>query len=309
MAKTKIEWTDETWNLVTGCSKISEGCRNCYAERIDRRFQTNHPGLEWLPWTKQNAGQNVRLHPERLEQPLHWQKPRRVFVCSMGDLFHDQVPDEFIAKVFGIMQSAPQHIFQVLTKRAKPMMEWIDWFSNEWLDRGAYQSQYGHVWLGISAEDQPTFDKRVALLLQTPAAARFVSLEPLLGPIDMSHVVRHIRADLRGNEVVWDEKSLLDWVIVGGESGPGARPMHPDWVRSIRDQCQAAGVPFFFKQWGAWAPCADVIDVVDGPDISTKSKRWYELPPGQGSAGMCRVGKKRAGSELEGRTWEEVPNM
>jgi len=202
MTRSKIEWTDFTWNPVSGCSKVSEGCRHCYAERMDRRQMWRGRQDGFREWTAQNAEYNVRLHPERLEQPLHWRKPRRVFVCSTGDLFHEQVPDRYIAKVFAVMVQAREHTFQILTKREKrmntllmmggfndsvigeiaqnlPMRTPEHWYH----DPHKFQWPLSNVWLGVSAEDQKTFDERARYLLQTPVAKRFVSLEPLLGPI------------------------------------------------------------------------------------------------------------------------------
>ena len=335
---TSIEWTDESWNPVTGCSHVSEGCRNCYAERLAlRKLQPYDTGL---PWTKQNAEANVRLHPERLEIPLRWRKPRRVFVNSMSDLFHEQVPDEFIAAIFGTMAAAPQHTFQVLTKRPKRMIEWFQWVVEQdhdsgydsgdtipgrlaccWEalrhevlhhpdgDSGPIHMKYAadpngpwplpNVHLGVSVENQETVDKRIPLLLETPAAVRFVSAEPLLGLIDLSP---HIKAG-----------AGIDQVIVGGESGPGARPMHPQWARSIRDQCIEMDVAFFFKQWGEWV----LYQLIAGDDLGGECRngraRIVQLdrePDGHlrcGDVWMRRVGKKTAGRLLDGREWSEYP--
>ena len=203
---TKIEWTDETWNPVTGCTKVSAGCANCYAEVIARRF-----------WGERDFT-DVQCHPERLEQPLKWKKPRRVFVSSMSDLFHEDVPMDFIINCFEVMRSLPRHTFQVLTKRPIRMM-------NYYRGRAAY---YPNVWLGMSVENQQNM-MRVPYLRDW-AGVKFVSLEPLLNPIDLGNT------------------DNIDWVIVGCESGPKARPMNLDWVRDIRDQCVAADIPFFFKQ-------------------------------------------------------------
>jgi protein gp37 len=213
-AKTTIEWTDRTWNPVTGCTKISPGCAHCYAERITERFH--------------GAGsfEKVVLHPDRLEEPLSWRAPQRVFVNSMSDLFHDDVPGDFIDHVWTVMREAPQHTFQILTKRAERMLKLM-----------RHYPPLSNVWLGVSVENQHFADERIELLMQTPAAVKFISAEPLLGHIFLQN---HFLLGIDG----------LDWVICGGESGPGARPMDSDWVRSLRDQCTAAGVPFFFKQWG-----------------------------------------------------------
>lgn len=344
--KTKIEWCDSTWSPVTGCSHVSEGCRNCYAERIDRRQMMRGRKDGFREWTAPNAEYNVRLHPERLEWPLRWKKPRRVFVCSMADLFHEQVPDEYIAAVFGVMAACPQHTFQILTKREERMSDWIlaedeHDFIQSFFNLCPTSEEYGcgsafeadvwplpNVWLGISAEDQKTFDKRVPLLLQTPAAVRFVSLEPMLGPVDLQnvktpHYTRKLDA-LTGyyDNSPYDEgiEAHLDHVIVGGESGPGARPIHPDWVRSIRDQCVGAGVPFFFKQWGQYQDGSatknnNVVVLSDGRFFSDdefwklsgtpQMEEIMALKPTM----MSSVGKKAAGRELDGKVWDQFPEV
>lgn len=229
----KIEWTETTWNPVTGCSKISEGCKHCYAERMSRRLQAM--GLE-----KYARGFQVSQHPSALEEPHRWTKPRLVFVNSMSDLFHDSVDSGFIEAVFAVMNRCPQHSFQVLTKRPERALKLnrnLNWTPN--------------IWLGVSIESERWLGRLHALRL-TSAKTRFLSLEPLLGPLP--------GLDLSG----------VNWVIAGGESGPGARPVDPDWVREIRDTCVRREVPFFFKQWGG-------------------------------------TNKKRAGRILDGRTWDEMP--
>ena len=247
--QTPIAWTDATWNPVVGCSKVSAGCQHCYAEALTRRF--HRPGFQ--PWTAPHAVHNVALHPERLDRPRHWRRPRRVFVNSMSDLFHERVPDVFLAQVWAVMADTPHHTYQVLTKRPERMRDWVCRLAPDPLP---------NVWLGTSVEQQRWVDVRVGALLETPAAIRFLSCEPLLGPLDLSAF-----APFSG-ECFCQERSDgcrprqspdcptvgVDWVIVGGESGPGARPMDPAWVRDLRDQCQAAGVPFFFKQWGGSRP-------------------------------------------------------
>ncbi|SHW42905.1 bacteriophage protein gp37 [Mycobacteroides abscessus subsp. abscessus] len=310
--KTRIEWTDATWNPVTGCDKVSPGCDHCYAETFAERWRgTRGHYFE--------TGFDVQLRPDKLDLPLRWTKPRRIFVNSMSDLFHARVPDEYIARVFAVMALAPQHTFQVLTKRhgrmrsllssayflhavsrvwAEPPTDWTlprDWSVPVW--------PLPNVWLGVSAEDQKRADLRIPALLDTPAAVRFVSAEPLLGPIDL-------HGDPIGKDsVFWI--GHLDWVIVGGESGPGARPMHPDWARSMRDQCVAAGVPFLFKQWGEHRiaiPGQDTWDKVESiplsPDVPMEP--GVDIGPW---AYMRRVGKKRAGRELDGRTWDQYPEV
>jgi protein gp37 len=218
---TEIEWTDATWNPVTGCTKITRGCDLCYAARFSERFR----GVPRHPFGK---GFDLTLRPERLKQPLHWRQPRRIFVNSMSDLFHKEVPRAFIDAVFATMEAADWHTFQVLTKRSSLMVRYL---------RGRYGAGLAptHIWLGVSIEDAKNA-VRLKHLQAAPASVRFVSFEPLLGPVG--------NVDLRG----------IDWAIVGGESGPRARPMAEDWAVEIRDQCRTANVAFFFKQWGGVRP-------------------------------------------------------
>jgi protein gp37 len=219
---TKIEWTDETWNPVTGCVKVSPGCKHCYAETFAERFRgTVMPGGKLHVF---HGGFDPQLRPERIEQPLGWRSPRMVFVNSMSDLFGEFVPDDYLEKVFDVMRRTPLHTYQVLTKRAERLQPWTS--MRRWL------LDASHIWLGVSVEDRRYGLPRIDLLRRSAAAVRFLSIEPLLE--DLGDV------DLTG----------IDWVIVGGESGHHARPMEPAWVRRIRDQCLAAAVPFFFKQWG-----------------------------------------------------------
>ncbi len=264
----RIEWTQETWNPVTGCTKVSPGCEHCYAERFSERFR----GVPGHPY---ETGFDVTLRPERLSRPLGWKKPRRVFVNSMSDLFHEDVPDEFIDRVFAVMSMAHWHTFQVLTKRAVRMRDYLASRSKnvKYWEKPAQELDYPfirllqfpfqNIWLGVSVEDQKRADERIPPLLETPAAVRFVSAEPLLGPIDFdsTHESDPCRSNflsgIEGERIYDGRKCALDWVIVGGESGPGARPMRPEWVRSIRDQCQFVEVPFFFKQWGGRTPKAN----------------------------------------------------
>jgi protein gp37 len=216
-----IEWTDSTWNPVTGCTKISAGCDNCYAERFSERFR----GTPGHPFEN---GFDLTLRPQRLDQPLAWRRPRMIFVNSMSDLFHKEVPKEFIGRVFDTMEEAHWHTFQILTKRSSLMRNYL---------RSRYGRSAGpaHIWCGVSVEDGTKLS-RVRHLQEAPAGVRFLSIEPLIGPIGV--------LNLAG----------INWVIVGGESGPRSRPMSREWVRSVRDQCKAAGVAFFFKQWGGVRP-------------------------------------------------------
>lgn len=236
---TKIEWTDQTWNPVTGCDKVSQGCKNCYAEVMHRRLRGMFPDKYSKPFLG-----NIEIHEDELNKPAQWRKPRMVFVNSMSDLFHYKVPFSFIYKVFAIMDVCHWHTFQVLTKRPDRMLEFM----------AQYPKVLPNVWLGVSCEDQKQADLRIPLLLQVPAAVRFLSCEPLLGPIDLCQSIRIYEQQRSGAFQTTFFSDKLHWVIVGGESGHHARPMHPDWVRTIRDQCAAANVPFFFKQWGEWLP-------------------------------------------------------
>lgn len=316
----KIEWTDATWNPVTGCEKISQGCKNCYAKRDWARLSA--PREKPNIYTGRKF-EDVMVHPERLDQPMRWTKPRRIFVNSMSDLFHEDVDNYFIAAVFGIMAASPQHTFQVLTKRPERMLEWFKWMIEsrpgyECVDpRYMMTSAIGrqpvdyvrdiqipatwplpNVWIGISVEDQGTADERIPLLLKTPAAVRWLSAEPLLGPV-----------------FLYDWTRKIDWVVAGGESGPNARPSSPNWFRQLRDQCVATGVPYFFKQWGEWRLAygdsegerAQVCEF--GIGAATTIEPGRRLTPFESIAGavMQRVGKKLAGRELDGRTWDEYP--
>ena len=261
---TKIEWTDATWNPVTGCSKVSPGCAHCYAEAVTQRY-AGRPGwpADFKPWTPDNAAANVVLHPERLDAPLHWRKPRRVFVNSMSDLFHEQVPDEFIDRVFAVMALCEQHTFQILTKRPERMLAFCSREAHWWGNKAgiARRADYGkplpNVHLGVSAENQHWADERIPLLLQTPAAVHFISAEPLLGDLNIEPwipVNAHSTYRAARGAVKYASLPSLDWVIVGGESGAGHRPMDLAWVRSLRDQCRAAGVAYFGKQAGGPRP-------------------------------------------------------
>jgi protein gp37 len=216
-----IEWTDATWNPVTGCTKISRGCDNCYAERFAERFR----GVPGHPFA---TGFDLTLRPERLEQPLAWQRSRMIFVNSMSDLFHKEIPTNFVDDVFDTMERATWHTFQVLTKRSSLMRDYL-------IRRYGQNRGPSHIWCGVSVEDARA-KSRIAHLRMAPAGLRFLSIEPLLGPLG--------EIDLTG----------IDWVIAGGESGPGARVMHPDWVRQVGIECDTQGVAFFFKQWGGLRP-------------------------------------------------------
>jgi protein gp37 len=259
--KSKIEWTDATWNPLAGCTKVSPGCANCYAERMAKRLRAM--GQEKYQDAVDDKGRwtgrvwLAAAESDLMTQPLRWQKPRRIFVGSMSDLFHEAVPFEFIRRVFHVMMDAGWHTFQVLTKRPAQALAFFHWYNETYWRKGwndddifeQFARLHPNIWVGTSAENQAAYDERVGDLVRLPVAVHYLSLEPLLGPIDMDLLGRNYGRNYRG----WSER--VDWVIAGGESGPGVRPMHPDWVRSIRAQCQAADVPFFFKQYGAWGPC------------------------------------------------------
>lgn len=291
--RTSIEWTDATWNPIAGCTMVSPGCTNCYAMNIAHRFS-------WGDGLTRDDGKwngKLQLRPHRLEEPLRWRRPRKVFVCSGSDLFHEDVPFEFIAAVFGVMAAAPEHTFQVLTKRPSRALEFFEWVEQQertegnrphdvilpataehlegefWssvlqrtgLEQGLPECEpwpLHNVWLGVSVEDQKRADERIPLLLKCPAALRWLSCEPLLGEVDI----------LRGCAI-----ESIDWVVVGGESGARARPMNPAWAHWLREQCEMFGVPFLFKQWGTF-----------------------------NEAGQ-RVGKKRAGRLLDGVLHDAYP--
>lgn len=279
--KTGIEWTDATWNPVVGCSRVSTGCDNCYAIGQAARLvaMAESQGQD-TPYAGTVADGDwtgvVRTVPDRLDQPLRWKRPRRIFVNSMSDLFHPDVPAGFIADVFSVMRDTPQHTYQILTKRPQRMRSLVS------ASYAGWDEVLPNVWLGTSIEtDQYTF--RADHLRQTPARVRFLSLEPLLGPLPS--------LDLED----------IGWVIVGGESGSRARTMHPDWVRDIRDRCVDAGVPFFFKQWGEWAPATDPYE------MGAVTVWPGQLLPDSRPCRMVRVGKLAAGRELDGRTWDEYP--
>ncbi|WP_414901106.1 phage Gp37/Gp68 family protein [Rhizobium cremeum] len=366
---TKIEWTDATWNPITGCSVVSPGCTNCYAMKLAGTRLKHHESRAGL--TKESKGGpvwtgEVRLNEQWLTQPLTWTKPRMIFVCAHGDLFAEGVPDEWIDQVFAVMALAPQHTFQVLTKRPERMREYLQeerdrsvagrvtdlaiddkammqrmirevdttWpviaeGDPEWPDGLRIRHwPLPNVWLGTSVEDQKRADERIPILLDTPAAIRWISAEPLLGPLNVAEYFQTIiykpqsvgRSDSLLYSVI---RPALEWVVAGGESGPGARPMHPDWARSLRDQCKAAAVPFLFKQWGEWWEVGSEMRdengnhlVVDA-DSHEASELWDEhfdclithdgrrftpetLPEDTPGRLMSRIGKRATGRLLDG---------
>lgn len=318
MADTKIEWADQVWNPVTGCSKISEGCQNCYAERMAKRMAGRNGYPNEDPF-------KVTLHPDRLTDPIKWKRPRRIFVNSMGDLFHEEVDEEFIAKVFAIMNIASWHTFIVLTKRPQRMKELLNnedfqfhcgWFESQAvreLKIENYNRQYKwpfpNVWLGVTTENQAAADERIPLLLQTPAAIRLVSAEPLLEPIlfyyedgmtdcyPLKGYYESLTVNL-GIVAKSGPMPKIDWLIAGGETGPGARPMHPDWVHNIKNQCLRDNVPFFFKSWGEWTT-----EYPQGTDLGNKAMAFRHEKT------FYHVGKKNAGRQLDGVTWDAIPKI
>lgn len=389
MAKTSINWTDRVWNPVRGCSKVSDGCRNCYAERFASRFCGQ--GMPYEGLIRDGHWANVaRFVPDMLVAPLHWKQPCRVFVNSMSDLFHDDISNEQIAAVFGVMAACSRHTFQVLTKRPRRMVEWFRWLQEQRNTDCSYPLQVDllrrywatykidaphapsiefplpNVHLGVSCENQTAADERIPLLLECPASVRWVSCEPLLGAVDLvwyfrrTHTI-HMKVDIAGaikNKVFYGyeedgkpvspkaaeaelrrrlaagekylatckcptfdpqtgckpiENQRLDWVVCGGESGPNARPMQPDWVRSLRDQCRGAGVPFHFKQWGCWQP----FNPSHGMDLGSEMRRDVVRivhaegnPDGHfrhGDAWVRRVSKSRSGNLLDGVRYEMKP--
>lgn len=299
----KIEWTEASWNPVTGCTQVSPGCDHCYAETFAERWRgkTGH-------YFEQ--GFDVQLRPAKLDQPLRWKRPRRIFVNSMSDLFHEDVPTAFIAEVFAVMAKAKQHTFQLLTKRHGRMrsllgddgQSLLSAAPNEDTAQALYEQwPLPNVWLGVSVETQRWADIRIPALLETPAAVRWISAEPLLGPVELrtSHCPTH---DFPGGFCTFScpERRKLDWVVCGGESGPGARPMDPNWARSLRDQCTDAGIPFFFKQWGEWCRSEQMPqDTARDLDAAINLAQMHPEPH--------RVGKKRAGRLLDEREWNEYP--
>lgn len=386
-ATTSIEWADKTWSPIIGCDKVSPGCDHCYAITTSRIRSANpHPAIaaafagtterneDGVDWTGK-----VNLLESRLAEPLRWRKPCRVFVNSMSDLFHQNVPDEFIAKVFAVMALAPQHTFQILTKRHARMRSLLSGpgfeklvdralltvpeLSDSKLTKRSWPLPkpawpLPNVWLGVSVENQKWAETRIPALLQTPAAVRFVSAEPLLGPVDLQNLKARNGALIDallgnvsspGGEIYAACPSVLDWVIAGGESGPGARAMHPDWARSLRDQCKGAPAAFLFKQFGDWGPAPFVVRVCDPevgwtgtPEALAEAKRaseavgathvhtgnWWDengeriyslheighkpwslerVGVQDYAAPIRRWGKKAAGRELDGRTWDEYP--
>lgn len=350
---TKIEWSDRTWNPLAGCSIVSSGCVHCYA--MKQAFRLEHMGQEKYKGTtrKTESGRivwsgKINLDEKALLQPLEWKKPQRVFVNSMSDLFHENVPFGWIDRVFAIMALTPNITYQVLTKRPDRMARYLNQGRYEyWLgDMGNLVEDYPHpvnklypngmplvlpnVWLGTTVENQEQADKRIPDLLNCPAAVRFVSCEPLLGPVDLDNTDSiHETNWLTGINPEYPEEGIgpkIHWVIAGGESGTDARPSHPDWFRSLRDQCKAAGVAFFFKQWGQWFPegqrgadfYGDLPEPMEG-FFETGTTEIYDKALEKAMARVEKskrcvegynyygLGKKAAGRLLDGQEWNQFP--
>jgi protein gp37 len=408
---TKIEWTDEVWNPTTGCDRISPGCDNCYALTMAKRLKGMGQAKYQNDGDPRTSGPGfgITVHPDALVEPLRWKKPRKVFVNSMSDLFHARVPRNFLARVFAVMAATPQHTYQILTKRPdraariltdlcgcgaghppgehfRSSMEWAATPHSPTYVPGLKPGIYHragwplpNVWIGTSVENQKYADLRIPALVDTPASVRFLSCEPLLGPLDLSAWMPEGHASWRcqgpdcrrfysgpllqhcpdcGREGYWTGSHTgngrpngqpISWVIAGGESGHRARAAHPDWLRRLRDQSVAADVPFFMKQWGEWGPAPFIVRVCDPnvgwtgteeelavakadseargathvhtgnwiPEGDERRYHLHEIGHKPWSLERCRLpeghepirrwGKKRAGRELDGRTWDEFP--
>lgn len=348
--QSNIEWTDATWISITGCTNISEGCRNCYARDLSARRLIQTPKYEGVARMGKKGSEwtgNIRLLDHCLTEPLRWKRPRMIFVNSMSDTFHKDVPFEFIDRIFAVMAMCPQHTFQVLTKRADRMAEYLcdrrsmlgcktdecieheihDFSSKgvwglrdkKWVPAIPGGLPLPNVWLGVSAEDQSSLVERAGHLARCPAAVRFLSCEPMLGPLDLSPV---LEISL-GRDLDATPRTNIHWVIAGGESGNHARPLHPEWVRSLRDQCRGADIPFFFKQWGEWHPGPGVLEThrndvkrlayvckvagCSGELTKDNLEAHHRQCGSLDTLCMYRVGKKLAGRELDGALLSELP--
>lgn len=305
----KIEWTEKTWNPIIGCDKVSEGCKNCYAMRMAWRLMHNpKTAAKYDGVAKKTEGGainwtgNLNFLSDVLTLPLRTKKPTVWFVNSMSDLFHDEVPNEWIDAVMQVIEHTPHHTYQVLTKRPGRMAAYFNAYYPYLYKKAGYKG-LENLWLGVSVEHQKAADERIPHLLATPAAVRFLSCEPLLGPVDIAKACG-TSAIAKGFSYLSFQE--IQWVIVGGESGPNARPMHPDWARSLRDQCQAAGVPFFFKQWGEWVPELQISKELLPSGFFRVG--CFTNAEGEGAKiDTYKVGKKATGRMLDGREWNEVP--
>lgn len=296
-SKTNIGWTDSTWNPVWGCTKVSAACKYCYAERVSQNMRRDFSKVE-------------RTNEKNFSLPRRWSNPRNIFVCSMSDFFHEGV-DRWREDMWRTIYEANQHTYQILTKRPERIPDCLPSFGKkEW--------PWPHVHFGVTVENEDNL-WRVEKLMEIPVALRFLSIEPMLGNIDVGQWILLGNIERTAEMLVGrpHKYGCIHWVIVGGESGPMARPMHPDWVRSIRDQCEKNNVPFFFKQWGEWVPKSQGFKVGQNPrwGTITKDGTFFELTTpwnghdddGSGEAVMVRVGTKEAGCILDGRVWSEMP--
>lgn len=366
MAKQKekgIVWTDETWNPIRGCQRVSAGCHNCYAEvqaqeiiASDRRRDTAEGEGAYDGLIDDNGQWNgsIRFVPELLDAPVRWTKPRKIFVNSMSDLYHPNVTETMLKKILAVMALSDQHIFQVLTKRPKRMAkamsrlpEWAEYaaqFAKTLVPAAKAQASYEKVkermtagelpnlWLGVSVEDQRSANKRIPWLMGTRAAVRWLSMEPLLGPVDIDRAMygpasKRVGLSCFGFTDGFGEEVFIHWVVAGGESGDNARPMHYDWIDSVRAQCEEAMVPFMFKQWGEWAPRSECLHILtngqSASDIDPSANKWPCIRLNNGglddrrlenvSAGdhpvyMQKVGRKLSGNELNGKVYMAWPN-
>lgn len=335
MSVTTIEWTKrpgtigETWNPTTGCNKVDRGCKNCYAEKMHKRLQAM--GQEKY---KGNFLDGAVPQPDTLDIPMKWTKPRTVFVNSMSDLFHENVDFAFILEVMQVIQMTPQHTYLVLTKRPEVALEFWEWMDLTIPNGIKNWTPPQNLWLGTSCNDQDSANKRVPILLRINGILRFISYEPATGPVDFKKIVTdshaldedgrdrmfHLIDALNGLEAdmayhktnqVWQgnikrDCPRLHWVIMGGESGNKAAPMHPAWARKVRDDCQAAGVPFFFKQFGEWAPRTFLEEGKPFLKFGTDPKLYTFTEPPQN---MIKVGKHKSGHELDGKIYQQFPNF
>jgi protein gp37 len=332
---TQIEWTEATWNPITGCSLASPGCTNCYAMQLAGTRLAHIPSRAGL--TREVNGNHVwtgevRFNEQWLDQPLRWKRPRMIFVCAHGDLFHESVPDEWIDKAFAVMALATQHTFQVLTKRAgrmrdffrettgwrariaellnelKPSPLWNGNVYQGWQNLHGRPDGLSNVWLGVSVEDQSRANERIPDLLATPAAIRWISAEPLLGPVNIIDA-------MWARDGFSSIHATIDWVVCGGESGTKARPMHPDWARNLRDQCKDSDTPFFFKQWGEFIPCVTDDDghglrcYPDGAECQAFFEETKAPILSAHGREFWRIGKKRAGRLLDGVEHNGMPEV
>ncbi len=325
MNKHKISWTDTTWNPLAGCTRASSGCDNCYAAAMALRLEAmaqadiaagKDPGAKAKyigVATRTGNGKaafngKINFDHRALDEPYTWKKPRMVFVNSMSDLFHKDVPDAFLDRVFQVMIENSQHTFQVLTKRAERMAQYAKAYH-------PHLNSHKHIWLGVSVENQDAADECIPHLLNVPAAVRFLSCEPLLSPLNLHYIEGALSGKVWpdttmgrggiGGQMITSEPAGIHWMICGGESGAHARPMNPQWVRWLRDDCLMAGIAFHFKQWGEWAPVSssdEAFRMVSYGEV----KQMHTFDDGHI---VYRFGKHKAGRILDGRTWDQFPSV